>query len=159
MFSSPHLKVEAGTNDVIKLSKPKRENFKINNFKPGSSVYINTLHRQTHTMKVWFHIGFRVCFFMSVWQILSSDTASFTTDLQGLALDRRVRLSSSSSNMVTRQYGSLKPVQNTQKICSRACGNITDNSTGRHKKDQLGRSENEEQNYHMRTESHLEHNT
>lgn len=44
MFSSPHLKVEAGANDVAKLSKPKRENFKINNFKPGSSVYINTLH-------------------------------------------------------------------------------------------------------------------
>lgn len=67
------------------------------------------LSSKTHNIKVWFHIGFRVCFFTSVWKILSSDAASFTTDLDGLALDRRVRLSSSSSSIVKRQYGSLKP--------------------------------------------------
>lgn len=117
MFSSPHLKVEAGAGDVSKLSKPKRRNYQKNKFQPGSPP-INT-HVQTHSMKVWFQMGFRVCFFMSVWQILSSETASFTTDLQGLALDRRVRLSSSSSSMVSRQYGSLKPVQSAQEICSR----------------------------------------
>lgn len=69
----------------------------------------NSSRIQTHMMKVWFHIGFRVCFFISVWKILSSEAASFTTDLEGLALERRVRFSSSSSRMVSRQYGSLKP--------------------------------------------------
>lgn len=49
MFSSPHLKVEAGTNDVAKLSKPKREIFKINNFKPGSSdIHKHITHIDSH---------------------------------------------------------------------------------------------------------------
>lgn len=70
---------------------------------------------QTHRMKVSFQNGLSVCFFMSVWYILSSDPASFTTDLQGFDLDRRVRLSSSSSSMVSMQYGSLKPVGKHQR--------------------------------------------
>lgn len=37
-FSSPHLEVEAGANNVIELSKPKRENFKKNTFHLGSSI-------------------------------------------------------------------------------------------------------------------------
>lgn len=154
MRCSPHLEMEAGTNDVTELSGTDRENIRKQTFLTVAHVASehcqvdgisnprhihpfthtskhfrgitcclgeqNNSHRiqlsstaalttQTHMMKVWFHIGFRVCFFISVLKSLSSEAASCTTDLEGLALERRVRLSSSSSRMVSRQYGSLKP--------------------------------------------------
>lgn len=70
----------------------------------------------THSMKVWFQIGFRVCFFISVWQIFSCDTVSFATYLHGLAFGLLVLFFFSSSSTISRQYGSLKPDKNTQEM-------------------------------------------
>ena len=63
VFFSPHLKVEAGPSNVVKFSKGQRK--KKDEWSTFDSLEL--IGSLTHSMKVWFQMGFSVWFFISVW--------------------------------------------------------------------------------------------